>query len=89
MLLKSVLSVVSLWYYAPLKREQTVAISFGGAQGTQLVGQYKNSPNKKLQPTVYAVSFVCMLAALPFSHTNATAYTATECGVMRNKNTDI
>ena len=29
--------------------------------------------------------FVCMLAALTFSHTNNTAYTATELGVIRKK----
>jgi len=42
----------------------------------------KNILTRRCRPTIYAVSFVCMLAALPFSHTNATAYTATECGVM-------
>ena len=65
MLIKSVLSVVSLWYCAPLKKEQTVAISFGGAQGTQLVGQYKNSPNKRLQlDNLQAVRFAMSLRSI-------------------------
>ena len=47
------------------KKEQTVAISFGGAQGTQLVGQYKNSPNKRLQPdNLQAVRFAMSLRSI-------------------------
>ena len=50
-LVEYALSVVSPWFCVLQKKEQTVVINFGGAQATQLVGQYKNSPNKKLQPT--------------------------------------
>ena len=47
--------------------------------------QERIAPNKLLQPTVYAVSIVCMLAALSFWHTIATAYTAAEQGVMHKR----
>ena len=41
----------------------------------------RNDVTSACSSTVYAVSIVCMLAALPLSHTIATAYNATEAGV--------
>ena len=40
--------------------------------------------NKAMQPTVYAVSILCMLAALPFEYKIATVYTTNDGGVRRH-----